>query len=304
MDYAQAEQVIRAHDENMSRSSGAVAEHRWNWKKLEHRTWLAREPLEHDETGGPHYYALRLFQKEIITFYQKGVTLDDHGFFSYTTHNRFNKYLPRGFRVYGATDPRLRRLFGYIKTPMGVFPYTMPATFEYSGHMPAGLTNRADEAIRQLPTYANEYLERLLDGGDRDFVCNDKHATELYLAGAITAPLNDGEKSQRAASIILANEFHRHLLTLACAEKIGAHWIGKNTPLENAVEMLVNGEAAAFKSARTQAEVAQRMELVIKYKRAIEPINRATLRSRLRKLITDYLIERIGFAAVEWNRRA
>src|SRR5688572_1945407 len=109
MGFEEAEHLIATEEKNARGNTK-----KWV-KKIANKTYLEKnknDGLLKEE--GPFAYSIRLFEKEIITFYPKMLWVNDCGFFSTTTMQRLNSLLPRGFRFRGCTYYELK-----LKRPLG-----------------------------------------------------------------------------------------------------------------------------------------------------------------------------------------
>ncbi len=291
MNYNQAKRIMDEHAANVQRSGGAAAATALPYKKrLKNATWLEREtwdePLQWERDRSDkvvEIYTLSLFRKTIITFSPEHMELEDHGYFSRTTHDRFNEYLPQGFRVWGSTPSQMasvNRPLGYIKTPRGVFPYAMPMTFTYDGELlvssaVAGpLTRQARKVVEALPQYIKNYL----------------NTSENRIMNA-SMPDPDG-----IGRCILENEFRDAFLLEAL---LPTH---EGLRVQDAIVFLQHG-AGIFKKPRTREEIARHAEATILYAHKIPILPKRTLHRIFREALENTLLYRLGFAVVEWNRR-
>jgi hypothetical protein len=127
-------------------------------KKVGNETWLECPPPA--ATGVTGAISLVLFKKYILAWLPNGdIELNNRGFWSYTTKDRYNKYLPQGFSVWQEHP------YWYLKTPTGVRAFTngmvVGADGSYSGM--TGQVN-AKELLRQVQEYAKLYAGRLVRG--------------------------------------------------------------------------------------------------------------------------------------------
>jgi hypothetical protein len=127
-------------------------------KKLENETWLERV-TQLDEAE--YLVDLVLFNKHILTWYPDGsIALDNKGFWRRTTLDRFNNYLPSGFRVWQCSP------YWYLKTPRGVLPYRNEITLTADGNdpgLPRTMTclnafKLKDEVRKYCQFYANQLV--------------------------------------------------------------------------------------------------------------------------------------------------
>lgn len=279
MDYEQAHALMTTHAERVGRGRGFMSTVDQSAKKLKNATWLHSESTPGDSTS----YRLTLFKKPIIHFYPEHVRLDDHGYFSRTTHDRFNEYLPRGFRVWGHYFPWLKETLGFIRTPTGVYPYNMPTHFSYDGHSLDGLHARAAETVASVPDYVERYLSDLFNhkGG--------------YKEGCIP--------EDNVAENIFLNVIRRDLIVVCENVVSSTSCMYDGVHVVDITKILVEEGFAAFKAARTKAQRADRTERLVKYQRALPIIHAGELKKRLRWDLRHYLVRQMEFDAVEWHRR-
>ena len=279
MDYGQAHALMTTHAERVLRGGGFMRDVDQNAKKLKNATWL----LKGAQSMGGIAYVLELFRKPIIQFYDDRVSLNDHGYFSRTTHDRFNEYLPRGFRVWGQYIPWLKRTLGFVKTPMGVFPYNMPTNFSYDGHNLDGLHARAAETVARIPAYVERYLTDLFDNKNsykENSLLEDNVAENIYL-----------------------NVTRRDLIVVCESAVASNECVYGGMHIVDVVRVLIEEGAAAFKAARTKTQRADRTERLVKYQRALPIIHAGGLKKRLRWDLRQYLVNQMEFDSVEWHRR-
>ncbi len=287
MDYEQARALINEHAFRVENSVGIVAQNGDpNAKKLKNRTWLV--------TGSNGYY-LELFGKRIIYWKKELFDLQDHGFFSRTTHDRFNEYMPRGFRVHGVTYPFLRKVWGpvgLVTTPKGTYPYAMPMSFKYDGYSAdwGGLCNTIPAVLARLPRYIDRHVDALLKGPP--FPSSEFGAFATF----------DGDKyvvSRRMGLAIEQNHYGRTLLMMACRES--EKQVG-GLDLTTCEKLLREDGYNIFADNKTKAGLASRMETALSIGR-VPHIKYATLRSTLRNCLIEFVMEKLGFDRVEWHRR-
>ena len=135
MDYNEAARIIA--EKNARYAGRKDFQKQANHKKLKNATYLAWKAVIRGSTwsSGTDCYTVSLFGHSILTLYQEYFVIADWGYFGRSTHDRLNEYMPRGFRVYGQTQELVRayahfsgvkRLLGYLATPVGVFPFHVP----------------------------------------------------------------------------------------------------------------------------------------------------------------------------------
>lgn len=302
MDYSQAEDIIEKVVEHYQRQDRLVT-----IKKLKNATWLKRE-TEPATDEFMHFYTLELFGKKIIEYHKEYLRINDFGFFSRTTHDRFNEFLPRGFRVSGYTPMFLRRPVGFVRTNIGNFPYNMPMCFQYDGTLldedmkPSGLValvelTKAGDTLQKIPAYVDAYLDRLL-GDERTWDVPGKALAVDYFRWS------DEEVRVNVAKAINWNLHFAYLAT--CLRTVAG---GLPDPLvdgmdnEDVLEILVEGGHRPFKQVRSNDDEAHRLEALLFHQKRIVPTPYGGLRKKLRIMLIDALVRAMGFEHVEWNRR-
>ena len=129
-------------------------------KKLENATWLHAVV---GDGGHERLVDLVLFDKHILTWHPNGdLALDTHGWMLRTTKDRYNKYLPSGFRVWQY------RPFWFIKTPQGTLPFFNGMVLSPTGGeltLPDEMcTGDAVALQKKIGEYAQLYAARLVNG--------------------------------------------------------------------------------------------------------------------------------------------
>jgi hypothetical protein len=98
MDYAEAEKLLHRG----KTADGAVMDSR----KLENNTYLIRQNVHWADKDGEHQtergpIAVRLHTTDVVTFHRDGIIeLDTGGWYTVTTKDRMNKYLPPPFKIF------------------------------------------------------------------------------------------------------------------------------------------------------------------------------------------------------------
>lgn len=311
MDYTKASDIITAHAERVKNSRGVVAtEGNPTAKKLKHRTWLEQDK---DSSGGYH---LRYFNTKILTFYPLHIEINDGGFFSSSTHQRLNEFMPQGFRVSGCTYPALHlgRPLGFLRTPKGTFPWRTPCSFCYDGRpyddsdVAAGIEIGAAVMtpnagiVTDVPQYVDAYLDQLLSGKP----CNITSANE---ANWFWQPLTkdglviEGLASRNAAVAVYAGRTYTHLAALATREMLPAPAALCDLSMPDICLMLETRGAEIFRKPKTRNDTARRLEDVLFFEQGIPNIPLPRLRKALRQPLIDFIVHSLGFEEVAWNRR-
>jgi hypothetical protein len=267
MNYEDAKDLMALHRSHVAGKKGYMAKVDPDRKNIRSTTWLQRYEATADQQ---EYYAIALFAgtNKIIEFHEDFLILNDNGWFSKTTHERFNEFMPRGFRVWGSKCYHLTkpRPLGFIKTPKGTYPYHMPMLFSYDGTPTERLIEHADEVLTIFPKYVELYLTTLLDGITD---VKDPHIKKFINNDVITCAVEFSTKQYMGLT------------------------------LQEIVEVLKKEGASTF----TKTTIGRHIESVLLHGIPIPIIHKNWLRKTLRPLIYDYIIEGMGFAEVEWNRR-
>lgn len=308
MNYNEAQDIIVAHAERVRRSGGIVAaEGNLNAKKLKNRTWL-----EYDKDGGYH---LRYFNTRILTFYPMFFELNDGNFFSHSTHQRFNEFMPKGFHISGCTYPELglKRPLGFLRTPCGTYPYNMPATYYYDGrpydhkydsrslNSDSALTDNA-RIVSEVPKYVDKYLNLLLSGTPCDETT--RNDTEwLWHPVDEDAKFVAGVASRNTARFLKSGETFTYLAEKMTEESVSAVNDLEGMPLKKICDLLAERGSEVFKKPKTRQDIARRLEDVLYFECGIPNITIPTLKRKLRQPLIEYIVDNLGFEAVEWNRR-
>lgn len=264
MDFESAKGIMAQHRANVEGKKGIMAQLDPDKKTIGNSTCLCKYNADavHQE-----HYGLILFHNLIIDFYEDFLEINDHGWFGHTTHARLNEYMPRGFSVWGTKYNYVSkpRPLGFVRTPIGVYAYSMPMQFKYNGEPNEPMTSRADEIITTLPKIVDRCLNALLGGTPMDDVI-------VFQSGT-------GDLARLAVEF--SNLQHMGLT------------------LQEIVDVLERAGAAAF--ARTNRP--QHMENLLIHGKLLPVIHKSWLRKTLRPLMHDLVIESMGFDDVSWNRR-
>jgi hypothetical protein len=73
--------------------------------------------------------------------------------------------------------------------------------------------------------------------------------------------------------------------------------------LSEIIGVLTKDGAEPFKTPRTASQLAFREENAIKYRHKIPNIPKAWILAKLRPVLYEYIVNSLGFARAEWNRR-
>ena len=303
MNYEQAKDIMDQHRVAVERSHGAVkAVASPILKRLENRTTLSYIDAKFTKDGAPNY-ELKLFGNPILVFHPKTFEIHDHGWYSRTTHIRLNQHMPAGHSIYSRHLSQLKGHgpphISFIKTPYGTYPYNLPLVLSYAGSAGSTsiwYTSRAQEAVDAMPIYIEDYITRLLKGlpfdndVNTDAMFSLKHSNAMYHSSTLAKCIIDRfQFSDLAYSAInhTSKEQENH----------------SGLAFMEIVEVLLAEGHTAFKPTRTVNQTSQRMENSLKHKKPMATIRAEWIKSRLRPLLYEYIIDSLGFAREEWNRR-
>lgn len=299
MDFEEARLLMETHARNVRGNN------RKDRKKLKNKTYLELNRINKD-VDDSYCYSLRYFNTEILTFSPGCVGINDGGFFSHSTMERLNQYMPQGFRMNGWTFPalNLNRPLGFIATPKGAFPYSMPCAFSYDGEPEHKLCRNVTEVIPAIPAYVDRYLNQLLNGEP----CSIEDEHLAY--NAFTLKPGELQSKDIGAAIdsvsrqvgdsILAGRTYRHLVSVACLRSTK---FLQGINFERIAQVLTKRGPTPFKLARTRGQQMQSFEDTLYFGQKIPTIKMPTLRRELRNMLMEHLVEQLGFATVQWNRR-
>jgi len=297
MNYEQAKDIMDQHRAAVESSHGAVKANASPIKRnLENKTTLNFVDAKLTATGAPEY-ELKLFGNPILVFHREAFVINDQGWYSRTTHERLNQYMPRGFSIYSHRVQYLNKpnTVSFVKTPLGTYPYNMPTTLSYAGAGFNWYTDKASAAVAALPDYVEEYLNRLLHCLPCD---NDVNTDAIY---SIREP--DPMKHSRALANCVVDNFHFSDLAQLAVNEWGKSLCYGGLELSEIVEVLISEGSTPFRNPRTINQLAQRTENSLKFNRPMPSIPSAWIKSNLRPILYEYIIDSLGFARAEWNRR-
>lgn len=289
MEYQEAREIMAKHKHNVENGHGRVASLAKDKKKLTFRTFLYRKESPNNDT--PEHYEIHYFSTAIITLYHDKVVLNDGGWFSHSTHQRLNEFMPRGFRVSGSYISWLKATVGFIHTPAGTHAYAMPFGLRYDGSDQGcggiGEDNspEAGKALHCIRAYVDSYIKRLFNGE----LTIDHDPPEL-LPNYI---------SHDIADFVLRNTAYPNGL----AFEIPSIVVGDDY-LDDILDVLMLANAKVLKKPRTKDDVAARTEAIYLLKAAIPTCDMRELRRVLRRELSRYMLTTLGFTEKTWNRRA
>lgn len=293
MNYERAKGIIDEHGERVRNGTGVVRKHNPTAKRLKNQTWL-----HYDKDG---HYTLSYFNKNIIEYHLKYVVLNDHSFFSTSTMQRFNEFMPKGFHMSGCTYSafKLKRPLGFITTPAGTFPYTMPCTYTYEGGALdyGGLCSDVRNILLKIPQYVDKYLDELF-GGKPCFLDDELSARRSFERTFIVGGNSEESKHRISRSIGASIEqasTYKYFAVLA-AENVTKTIAGMD--VGHAIDLMIQYGSELF---ATQSK-SGRMEAALLAGK-VPTINRQQLRKAIRQLYIEHLVDLLGFDEVQWNRR-
>lgn len=295
MDYEEAASIMERHANKVRGGTGIVSTHNHNCKRLKYQTSLRKVEVA-SVVGRPADYVIRYFNTDIIRFSDDQIEVNDGGFFSRSTLDRFNEFLPAGFRFFGRTFPELKlaRPLGFMITPDGIFPYTSRRVFIYNKgykRWESSGTTDAYEVARSTASYVDSYLTDLFSG-KKEFDVGAHVLADRIL------------KDARELGFTITNYITYKFLSAVVTDGITTPpSLNTTMSLSDISKLLAYRGFEIFKRPRTRVECAQRLEDVITYDGNLPVLHKQKLYSCLRKLLMESLVDRLGFDELEWNRR-
>jgi len=309
MDYEIAKGILEDHQATVAKYPMMQGRVDPDKRVLCNKTTLHR--AEKDEAGIDLWddsigdtYVVSYFRNPILHFRRSFFTLSDAGWFAKSTHQRLNEFMPRGFQVFGGT-PRGCRTLGYIKSPQGIFPYNMPMSFNYAGYIVMAETPAQDasRAARDLGSYVTAYLDFLLQGPapwQADLESHQKYVSDP-LADLTTGSW--GTISANMSKYLRERHYCAPMASLCVPDRATGSDIADGVCLYDIVKILTAEGFNIFKRARTDKAAALRFETLLEHKVPPPHITKNWLRTALRPHVTEWIIDKLGFDKVEWNRR-
>ena len=289
------------HARNVNKSTGIVAINAIpDKKRLRNKTWLTCiQPISPATPDEMPVYQLQIFGNPIIQYNFDKLILNDHGWFSKTTHERFREYMPRGFSVF-AYSIHIRnlspRIVAFIKTPVGVYPYKMPMEFTYAGYslLEDGPANNASTAVTEIPRYLDNYFTRLFNGGP--WTIGDKPLTRSWLEEGTWQ-----KQSMRMQTALLEDIYFKDFASIFVefAQGVGAQGLS----IQEIVDLVLSEGIQVFKKPRTDTQMSNNTEASIMHKLPIPTISKTWIRSELKQRMYPMILDALGFDEVTWNRR-
>lgn len=275
--------------------------------KLENQTYLKRFVLGREDVES---FGVMLFGKLILELFQDGkIYVRDHGYFGHTTHDRFNKYLPRGFRVHGET---IRAFgtgpFGFLSTPTGVKPYRDEMYLNEAGDLLYRRSNlepfvtgpyngyNCRAVMYAIPGYAAELMKKLYSG-------TMERPAEARCEVCERWPSSNRHNwfgGECAAVHIQENVMCSELLETALLTKEQ-----RGHALDCLRVLWKDGYVRIHQKSRKLDDVADRMEYWVKYEKEgpLPSTDPRPHRPRFRRNVMEGLAEALGCERREWNRR-
>jgi len=298
MDYEQAKYIMGQHRAAVEGSRGVVKAKASPIKKnLENSTTLSYIDPHLTSDAAPNY-ELRLFGNPILVFHPSTFEIHDHGWYSRTTHIRLNQYLPAGHSIYSKHISQLQKPqhISFVKTPHGTYPYNLPLVLNYEGFSSIWYTHQAQAAVEEMPGYIDDYIARLLK---RLLFSNDIITDSMF-----SLRNSDTMFHSRVLAKCIVDKFHFGELAFAAITHSGVEQESYGgLDFGEIIEILLAEGHDAFKPARTANQISRRMENAFKHGKPMVTIRAEWIKSRLRPLLYEYIIDSLGFARKEWNRR-
>jgi|SRR6478609_4737842 len=296
MEYDEARHIMATHKKHVLRANGKgrVGALAPNLKHLKYRTFLKKVESPADDID--ETYEIQYFQTTIITLYSHKVVLNDGGWFSHSTHERLNEYMPRGFHAHGRRPRWYHSTVGFVSTPAGTAPYNMPQSFLYNG-LPADDTASSIEAgtcLNLIPAYVDRLLAMVFNRANPAMleipVTDDGHVLGDHLW-----PVE-----------VLKKTLFRPILLRHAVEQQNVHGTLAELKMglagfdaEAVVDLLLKEGAHVF----AKREKLRRVEAMLRLGKQIPVLHRQALKSLLRRVLINFLITELGFIDKEWNRR-
>jgi hypothetical protein len=147
-----------------------------------------------------------------------------------------------------------------------------------------------------MPRYINTYLDRLLRGMPCD---NDVNTDAIY-----SLKTKDELHHSRTLANCILNNFHFSDLAYMALSHSGKEQKSYGgLRFEEIVEVLLTEGHIPLQKARTRSQIARRLESSIKLKKPMPTIQANWIKSTLRPLLYEYIVDSLGFARADWNRR-
>lgn len=294
MQYDDAREIMATHKTNVLNGHGKVGSLATNRKFLKYRTFLSRKESNNDET--PEHYEIEYFGNTIIRFRKDTVSINDQGWFAYSTHERLNEYMPNGFRVHGNKPSWYHSTLGFVRTPKGVFPYDMEMTFTYEGHSTQDYSAAAGPSLHLIPSYVDAFLDRVL-AGEKSTV--ERFYLKNEAMGDCNWPVRLLQEQRYAPNLL-------HWVTRASNIPKGLladYHAFFRLELEDLADIVLSEGASVLRKPKTHAEMASYAEASLRMQRHIPTTRLPTLRKNLRLLLIEFLVTELGFNPKTWNRR-
>jgi hypothetical protein len=297
MEYKEARDIMARHKANVLKANGKgkVGSLAINLKRLKYRTFLKMVPSPADDID--ETYEIEYFHTPIITLHSHKVTINDGGWFSHSTHERLNEYMPRGFRVSGARPRWYHSTVGFIHTPAGTCAYNLPKTFLYSGLPTDSGSVYAGTCLHKIPAYVDMVLDKAFAGGIDDKTLTDWFVDGNHALGDGSWPVVALEHQRFRPRMLLHVSFENNNAGDARHEQLNGEL------LTDILDVMCLEGAQVFTTPRSKKELVRRIEAALRHSREIPIVNLRVLRTMLRKALIEFLVTELGFTGKEWNRR-
>lgn len=276
-------------------------------KKLCNATWLTRcdAPVREDRPKEEIY--LELFGQNILCWKDNGhIQLSSVGCKTRTTQDRFNRFMPRGFRIWQ------HRPFWFIKTPTGTRPFRdgMELTSDgYDSTISSALNAlNAEELWQQVKDYAAAYVRQLLLGRI-SITSNCLECRRIELEHMPAARIGENgqvhllehvRNGRMQASVIFGALSRMHHLGRCYTENLppGVHTRLTRRDLCEVIDLSWTEGQKLWRPTHSTKALIEKTELLL----VRENLPRLNIRPRdykknLRALVEDFLLEAFGF---EW----
>jgi hypothetical protein len=291
----------------------AALRHRGTGKGMDRRVIASKTELQRvvNADGGPHLVDLVLCDKHILTWKPGGnIALTTRGWWNQMTIDRYNRYLPYGFRV--VQD----RLFWFVKTPSGTRPFKDGMELRPDGKVVALCDQLncidATELLVKVRAYAKTYTKELVagriprDGGSRlmNHDCGICAATVRILRGghieaAVTHylehVLEHAPDSSLPPSLVLVPAHHVHAVS-RCFDSDGRGGVMTRQFMYDLIECSWTESQVLIRKPRSKKKLVEQTEAVMTTlnmpRTDIQP--RAHARN-IRMMLEDWLLDMFGF---------
>jgi hypothetical protein len=291
-------------------------------KKVEHNTWLKRDGRDGDGI------TLFFHDKPLIRWEKAGnIAVTNSDFWTSTTRQRINAFLPTGFRVWQQSP------YWFIRTPRGVLPWEnnmelTPDGMSCGSYHPEVATHDAPALRDKTEAFAKEYAARLLRGMFKSPFRDEQQGRRGCDACVRNATVeNSSVNADHAVQHVLHDTYDGYLVLAAITHakawsskglearrdilsvegpnpEMPEHQKGmaiSRQKLRDAVGNCWAGSRAILFKPRNRAELIVQTELKIT---SLDALPRADIRPRVyswnfRRLLADYLLDSLGFQRMQ-----